>query len=73
MNPAPAAIGQLVRQTRKQQGLRQVELASFADVSVRFLHELEHGKAGAELGLTLKVLNALGIEVRLTPPSTADV
>ena len=72
MNPSPAALGQLVRQTRKQQGLKQVELASFADVSVRFLHELEHGKTGAELGLTLKVLSALGIEVRLTPPTTGE-
>ena len=72
MNPAPAAIGQIIRETRKQQGLKQVELASFADVSVRFLHELEHGKASAELGLTLKVLSTLGIAIRLTPPAADD-
>ena len=72
MTPTPSAIGQLIRQTRKQQGLKQVELASIADVSVRFLHELEHGKAGAELGLTLKVLYTLGIDVRLTPPAMGD-
>ena len=69
MNPTPDDIGLLICQVRKQQGLKQVELASFADVSVRFLHELEHGKASAELGLSLKVLHALGVEVQLTPPS----
>ena len=49
MNPSPANIGLLIRQTRRQQGLKQKNLASFAAVRVRFLHELEHGKSGAEL------------------------
>lgn len=44
MNPTPVDIGSLIQRTRKQQGLTQAELAGFADVSVRFVHELEHGK-----------------------------
>jgi y4mF family transcriptional regulator len=72
MTPSPSDIGLLIRQTRKQQGLTQVELASYADVSVRFIHELEHGKASAELGLCLKVLATLGIDVRLLPPAVDE-
>ena len=72
MPPSPADIGLLIRQTRKQLGLTQVELASYADVSVRFVHELEHGKASAELGLCLKVLATLGIKLQLVPPTTAE-
>ena len=72
MPPSPTDIGLLIRRTRKQQGLTQVELASYADVSVRFIHELEHGKPSVELYLCLKVLATLGIRIQLTPPTVSD-
>ena len=63
-----ADIGKTVRTTRKQQGLRQDELAAAANVGVRFLIELEGGKETAQIGKVLSVLQALGIELKLMPP-----
>ena len=63
-----ADIGKTVRTTRKQQGLRQDELAAAANVGVRFLIELEGGKETAQIGKVLSVLRALGIELKLMPP-----
>lgn len=61
-------LGALVRRVRRSQGLTQQALAASANVSTRFIHDLEHGKPTAALGLTLAVLAALGIEVRLVAP-----
>ena len=61
-------IGTLIRDTRKLQGLRQDELAAAAGVGLRFLVELEAGKATAQLGKTLAVLAALGCAIDITPP-----
>ena len=68
----PAQIGQLVRTTRRAQRLRQDQLAGAAGVGVRFLVELEAGKASAQLGKALAVLRALGCTVRVEPPPGAD-
>ena len=64
----PAQIGQLIRRTRRAQQLRQDELAGAAGVGVRFLVELEAGKATAQLGKALAVLTALGCTLRIEPP-----
>ena len=64
----PKQIGTLIRATRKLQGLRQDELAAAAGVGLRFLVELEAGKATAQLGKTLAVLAALGCAIDITPP-----
>jgi y4mF family transcriptional regulator len=69
----PKDIGTIIRSERKAQGLRQGELAASANVGVRFLIELESGKVTAQLGKTLAVLAALGIEVALTPPHTTPL
>lgn len=61
-------IGNFIRTTRKQQGLRQSELAAAANVGVRFLIELEGGKDTAQIGKVLSVLQALGIDLQLVPP-----
>ena len=64
----PKQIGTLIRATRKLQGLRQDELAAASGVGLRFLVELEAGKATAQLGKTLAVLVALGCAIDITPP-----
>lgn len=72
MNPSalnPAAIGAIVRSTRKACRLRQDELAGAAGVGLRFIVELEAGKATAQLGKTLQVLSALGCSIDITPPA----
>ena len=56
----PAALGQAVRDARKQIGLTQPQLALAAGVGVRFVVDLEAGKATLRLENILRVVNALG-------------
>ena len=64
----PAEIGRIVRATRRAQGLRQDQLAGAAGVGVRFLSELERGKATVRLEKVLAVLDTLGCRLRVEPP-----
>ncbi len=66
--PDSAALGQMVRATRKGLALTQPDLALTAGVGVRFILELEKGKPTAQIGKVLLVLRTLGISVALTPP-----
>ena len=65
-------IGQLIRQTRRAQGLRQDQLAGAAGVGVRFLVELERGKPTAQLGKALAVLEALGCSIQIESPHGSE-
>jgi HTH-type transcriptional regulator/antitoxin HipB len=64
-----STIAAAVKAARRSLRLRQEELAAAAGVGVRFLIELEAGKPTIQLGKTLAVLDALGLEVTLTPRS----
>jgi y4mF family transcriptional regulator len=69
MTATPITIGQAIRRARKTMGLRQPELAAAAGVGLRFLVELERGKPTAQLGRTLMVLQAVGLDIKLVGPS----
>lgn len=60
-------LGDLVRETRKASDLDQAKTADLIGVGPRFLGELERGKPGVRLGLVLKVLERLGLEVWVAP------
>ena len=62
------AIGQIIRDERKALGLRQDELAAASGVGLRFLVELERGKATAQIGKVIAVLAALGCELQIRRP-----
>lgn len=68
-----AAIGRLVRDTRRALGLTQPDLALSAGVGVRFLVDIEKGKPTAQIGKVMQVLAALGIEMRLSLPDSIKV
>jgi y4mF family transcriptional regulator len=59
------ALGQLIREGRKSQGLTQEQLASVSGVGRRFVLDLESGKESCHLDKTLKVLTMLGFELYL--------
>ena len=63
-------IARIIKATRKQQGIRQQDLADLSGVSCRFLSDLENGKASVELGKVLAVLATLGLEPLLRPRSS---
>ncbi|MDK8241876.1 helix-turn-helix transcriptional regulator [Corynebacterium coyleae] len=56
-------LGAFVRAQRKERRLTQLEVAELADVSDRFLRELEHGKPTAEIGKVMEVLAVLGYDL----------
>lgn len=61
------AIGEAVREARREQGLSQGGLASKARVGRRFIVDLEAGHLRAELGKVLAVLEALDIHAVALP------
>jgi HTH-type transcriptional regulator/antitoxin HipB len=62
-------VGQLVRETRLGLGLTQERLAMAAGTGLRFIIDLEKGKPTCELEKVLTVLNTLGINITLQPPT----
>lgn len=62
------AIGRIIREERKEIGLRQSELAAASGVGLRFVVELERGKPTVQLGKALDVLAALGCELQIRRP-----
>ncbi|MFO0904201.1 MAG: helix-turn-helix domain-containing protein [Pirellulales bacterium] len=64
-------LGQLVRQRRQAAGLTLRDAAGMAGVGVRFLSELERGKATMQLGLVLEVLQLFGLELEVRPRGEA--
>jgi HTH-type transcriptional regulator/antitoxin HipB len=56
-----------IRGRRTDLGMSQAELAERTGVSRKWIYEFEAGKPAAELGLLLRVLDALGLSIELAP------
>lgn len=64
-----ADLGAVLRAQRKAQGLTLEQLSGLSGLGMRFLSELERGKATAELGKALEVAKLLGLDCYLLPRS----
>ena len=60
-------VGNAVRDARKRMLLKQSQAAQLCGVGVRFLSDLENGKATLHIGKVLQVLNGLGLAAYLGP------
>ncbi|HEY4415373.1 MAG TPA: type II toxin-antitoxin system Y4mF family antitoxin [Verrucomicrobiae bacterium] len=60
------AIGEIIKQVRKTQGLTQEQLAAACGLGRRFIVELEGGKATTHVGKVMQVLSTLGISLHAT-------
>jgi len=58
-------IGNIIRNTRKQLGLNQADLALTAGTATRFISDLENGKTSCQLEKTLSVIKALGLNISI--------
>lgn len=65
----PSDLGALIRERRVKLRLDQRSLAQKAGTSRKWLIEVENGKPRAEIGLILRTLNALGVELDASPSS----
>jgi len=59
----PGDIGAIIRARRRALGLDQAALAREVGVSRLWINQIEHGKPGANLGLVLRTLAAVGVEL----------
>ena len=59
-------IGELIRDGRARLGWSQSRLAEEAGVSRQWVYEVEHGKDSAEVGMVLRALEALGLQLHVT-------
>jgi HTH-type transcriptional regulator / antitoxin HipB len=59
----PADLGAVIRDRRRQLKLDQAALAKRIGVSRQWIIQVEHGHARAELGLVLRALDALNIQL----------
>jgi HTH-type transcriptional regulator / antitoxin HipB len=60
----PSDIGALIKDRRRALGLDQAELAASIGVSRLWVNQVERGKSGAGLGLVLRALGAVGVEIK---------
>ena len=65
----PADIGALIRDRRRALGLDQADLADQIGVSRLWVNQVERGKPGASLGLVLRALAAVGVELTDQAPN----
>lgn len=60
--PNPAAFGAAIRARRLEKGLTQTQLAELCGVSLRFVSELERGRASVSLGRALLLAQRLALD-----------
>ena len=65
-----AAIGQVVRASRKAQKIRQDDAAGSIGVSENFLGKIERGSESVQWGKLFQVLEGLGIRVMVDVPES---
>lgn len=65
----PAQLGAAIRDRRKALGVRQSELAKRIGASRQWVIDLEKGHPGAELGLVLRAVNAMGLMLEIFLPN----
>ena len=65
-----AAIGKVVRASRKAQRIRQDDAAGSIGVSENFLGKIERGSESVQWGKLFQVLDGLGIRVMVDVPES---
>lgn len=68
----PADIGAIIRDRRKALGLDQSALADQIGVGRLWVNQVEKGKPGASIGLVLRALEAVGVELNATTGDRPD-
>ena len=70
--PNAAAIGRVVRASRKAQKIRQDDAAGSIDVSENFLGKIERGGETVQWGKLFQVLEGLGVQVMVDVPESVE-
>ena len=62
-------IGSIIKNTRKQLGVTQKDLALTSGTGLRFIIDLEKGKPTCQIGKALTVMQTLGIKLDIIAPN----
>ena len=65
----PKQLGAAIRARRTQLKVTQKDLAMTSGTGLRFISDLEKGKPTCHIGKVLLVVQALGLELRITNPA----
>ena len=65
-------LGSVIRSARKQQNLRQVDVAQKASVRQALVSDIENGVTTAKLDTIIKVLAALDLDLSIIPRRTTE-
>ena len=61
-------LGQVIRQQRRRLKVTQRDLAMASGTGVRFIVDLEKGKATCQMGKALEIVRALGLKLEIREP-----
>lgn len=64
-NPALNRLADVIKAERKRRKLTQDALANLSQTSINFISQIERGKATAQIGKVITVLQILGIQLRI--------
>ena len=63
---ANPSLGGSIRSRRRALNLTQEDLSDISGVSLRLVHEVEHGKEVVQLATLIKMLSCLGLHLQLS-------
>lgn len=66
----PEEIGAVIRARRVREKVTLEEMAALTGIGINTLSRLERGVGNTQMGVLLKVLDALGLEMSLAPRRT---
>jgi y4mF family transcriptional regulator len=59
------AFGNIIKERRKSLGINQSDLAEIAGISINTIYKIERGQTNATLEVLEKILDVLGLEIKL--------
>lgn len=65
-------FGSVIRSARKQQNLRQVDVAQKASLRQALVSDIENGVTTAKLDTIIRVLGALDLDLSIIPRRTTE-
>ncbi|RAP37114.1 hypothetical protein B1207_06750 [Legionella quinlivanii] len=72
-HPHTLTIGLAIETERKRRRLTQTRLAELSNTSINFVSQIERGKATAQIGKVINVLQILGLQLAIEKGSAGVV
>lgn len=67
------SLAKVIRLRRRTLELTQEDLSDISGVSLRLIHEVEHGKDSVRLGNLIRILSSVGMHLELTQGASDQI